>query len=145
MQTVRMKEVNMSTNANKELLRHYHDAWSKGDLEQLRHMLDDNCVTHNLATGEERGVDFETEACAIWHQSFGDVQVHIQQMVAEGDKVTVHWLLTSTHTGDFMGIEATQKPVHVPGMEINRVMDGRIAEIWRLSDTMSLMQQLGAV
>jgi hypothetical protein len=30
----------------------------------------------------------------------------------------------------------------VPGMEINRITKGKIAEIWRLSDTMSLMQQL---
>ena len=132
-------------NNNKELMQRYHKAWSNRDLEKLRTMLDDNCITYNLATGEERNVSFETEACEIWHQSFDNVQVNIQQMVAEDDKVTVYWLLSSTHTKEFMNIKATNKDVQVPGMEINRIVDGKIVEIWRLSDTMSLMQQLDAI
>ncbi len=135
----------MSIENNKDLMKSYHDAWSNRDLDKMQHMLYKDCITHNLATGEERGVQFETEACEIWHRSFDDVQVSIQQIVAESDKVTVYWLLTSKHTGKFMEIEATDKRVSVPGMEINRIKDGKIVEIWRLSDTMSLMNQLGAM
>ena len=126
-------------------MRNYHQAWSEGDLDKLRQFLADDCVTYNLATGEERDVSFETEACEIWHNSFDDVQVEIQQMVAEDDRVNVYWLLKSKHTHEFMEIEATNKDVQVPGMEINRIVDGKIVEIWRLSDTMSLMQQLDAM
>lgn len=135
----------MTTDENKALLRKYHAAWSKGDLQTLQSMLDKRCITHNLATGEERSVEFETEACQIWHHSFREVQVHIVQMLAEDDKITVQWFLTSTHSAKFMDIETTGKQVKVPGMEINRIANGKIIEIWRLSDTMSLMQQLGAV
>lgn len=132
-------------NENKRLMENYHQAWSRGNLEALRQFLDDDCITHNLATGEERDVSFEAEACEVWHRSFDNVQVEIQQMIAEGDKVVVYWRLKSRHTGKFMGIEATNKDLQVPGMEINRIMNGKIIEIWRLSDTMSLMQQLGAI
>ncbi len=45
----------------------------------------------------------------------------------------------------YVGIAPTGKPVRVPGMEVNRIANGKIVEIWRLSDTMSLMQQIGAV
>jgi predicted ester cyclase len=108
-------------------------------------MLDDSCITHQLATGETRPVEFEVEACEIWHRSFDDVQISIEQVVAEHDRVAVYWLLKSTHAREFMGIEAKGKRVYVPGMEINRMANGKIVEIWRLSDTMSLMQQLEAV
>ena len=101
---------------NKKLMERYHAAWSKGDLQQLQQMLDAKCVTYNLVTSEERGIDFETQACQIWHNSFTDVQVHIQQMVAESDKVSVYWHLTSTHTGEFMDIPATGKQIVVPGL-----------------------------
>lgn len=135
----------MSVAENKALLRRYLDAWGKGDVSQLRAMLHEDCTTPNLVTGEKRGIEFEVGACEIWHAAFSAVTLEIVQIVAEGDKVTVHWLLASTHTGDFMGIEATGKKVKVPGMEVNHVQDGKIIEIWRLSDTMSLMQQLDAV
>lgn len=135
----------MSLEENKVLLRQYLDAWGRGDLTQLRQMLAANYVSYDPTTGASLGDDFEAEACRIWHDSFDDVQVHIKQILAEGDRVTVYWLLTSTHTREFMGIAATGKKVSVPGMEINHIVNGRIAGIWRLSDTMSLMQQLGAL
>src|SRR5690606_37935315 len=103
-----------------------------------------DCVTHHLVNGEQRPVEFEIEACQVWHESFSDVDVKIEQLLAEGDRVTVYWRLHSTHTAEFIGIPRTGKAVVVPGMEINRIANGKIAEIWRLSDTFSLMQQLGA-
>lgn len=134
----------MTTEANKQLLRQYHAAWSSRNTQTLRQLLAENCVNHNLATGETRGVDFEIEACEMWHKSFSEVYVSVEQVVAEGNKVTVYWQLRSVHSGRFLEIDATGKSVNVPGMEINRIEDGKIAEIWRLSDTMTLMQQLGA-
>lgn len=135
----------MTNEANKALMRRYHAAWSAGDTDQLRQMLAEDCVTHNLVTGEKRPVEFEVEACRMWHESFSGVAVNIEQLVAEADRVTVCWRLHSTHSAEFLGIPATNQAVLVPGLEINRIAAGKIAEIWRLSDTFSLMQQLGAV
>ncbi len=134
----------MSAEENKQLLRRYQAAWSAGDTEALREMLHPECMNYHLVSGEARPLEFEIEACKLWHAAFSDVDVQIQQLLAEGKQVVVHWLLVSTHTREFMGIAATGKQVRIPGMEINRIVNGRIAEIWRLSDTMSVMEQLGA-
>jgi predicted ester cyclase len=128
-----------------QILRDFHAAWSRADYETLRQLLAPDCINYNLVTGEQRGIDFELEACRIWHAGFSDVNVRIQQILEKEDRVVVHWQLASRHTGEFMGIAPTQKFVTVPGIEINRVADGRIAEIWRLSDGLSVMQQLGAM
>jgi hypothetical protein len=48
-------------------------------------------------TDEARTVDFETQACQTWHDAFDHVQVNIQQMIAQGDRVTMYWKLTSVH------------------------------------------------
>jgi predicted ester cyclase len=134
--------VTAANEPHRVLMQRYHAMWSAGYADSLQEMLAENCITHNLATGEEHGREFESQACRIWHAAFSEVQVNIEQMVVEGDKVTVYWRLSSTHTGPFMNIDATGKRIDVPGMEINRIAKGKIAEIWRLSDTMSLMQQL---
>jgi steroid delta-isomerase-like uncharacterized protein len=135
----------MITEEYKQLLRRYQAAWSAGDTDSLREMLHPECVNYQLVTGEARPLEFEIDACKTWHAAFSNVDIQIQQIVAEGNRVVVHWLLVSKHTNEFMGIAASRKIVKIPGMEINRIQDGRIAEIWRLSDTMSVMEQLGAV
>ncbi len=135
----------MTTDANKKLITHYLKTWGLGDTERLLGMLAKDCVTHNLATGKELGIEFEKEACEIWHAAFDNTRLRIDKLVAEDDLVSAYWTLTGKHCGTFMDIAPTRKMVSVPGMEINRLENGKIVEIWRLSDTMSLMQQLGAV
>ena len=62
-----------------------------------------------------------------------------------GELVTVHWLLLAVNDKPFMGMAATGASVRCPGFEVNRIRAGRILEVWRLSDTFSLMQQLKAI
>jgi predicted ester cyclase len=44
-----------------------------------------------------------------------------------------------------MGIRPTNKKVAISGIMIDRVVGGRIAEEWEESDTLGMMQQLGAI
>jgi predicted ester cyclase len=53
--------------------------------------------------------------------------------------------ISGTHTGDFMGIPATNKSFEVECMDMIRIEDGKCAEHWGVTDMMSLMQQIGAV
>ena len=46
-------------------------------------------------------------------KGFSDVQWHIIDMIADEDKVAVHWDLTGTHDGEFMGIKPTNKKISV--------------------------------
>lgn len=127
------------------LVRRYLAAWGAGDIDAMRDMLAENVASYEPVTGDPRGVEHELGACRTWHDAFSDVELRVEQIVANEDTVAVYWLLLSTHTGAFMSIPPTGEAVRVPGMEINRVVDGKIAEIWRLSGTMELMTQLGAV
>jgi steroid delta-isomerase-like uncharacterized protein len=133
------------TNDHRNLLRDYHAAWAQGDLDALDATLHPDFVTYNLSNGEERNSQWEKDNCAMWHRAFSETEVTIQQMLVDDQRVTVHWRLTATHTGEFMGIPATDTQVSIAGMEINRIADGLIRETWRLSDTMTLMQQLDAL
>lgn len=135
----------MNTDANKRLITQYLDAWEQGDTDALKRMLSPDAVTHVSATRDERSHDFEPDACAAWVAAFPDTQLTVKTLVAEGDSVAVYWEITATHKAEFVGIPATDKTVTFGGLEINRIKDGKIVEIWRLSDTMTLMGQLGAM
>jgi hypothetical protein len=49
----------------------------------------------------------------------------------------------ATHPGEFQGLPPTQKRVSFSGLELNRFVDGRVAEHWFQLDALSLLQQLG--
>jgi predicted ester cyclase len=42
-----------------------------------------------------------------------------------------------------MGLPATGKPITMTGIEIFRIKDGKIAELWGEANLLGLMQQLG--
>jgi len=48
------------------------------------------------------------------------------------------------HRGDLFGIAATGRRIRVAGINIERVVDGRIAEIWHAEDIAGLMAQIGS-
>jgi predicted ester cyclase len=49
------------------------------------------------------------------------------------------------HTGDHLGVAASNSPVEFTGISIVRIRDGQIVEAWNNFDFMSMNQQIGAL
>lgn len=67
------------------------------------------------------------------------------QMIAEGDRVVAHYRMHGVHRGEFLGVAATGKPIHMDGMTIVRFVDGKFAERWGVLDLLPLCKQLGVI
>ena len=65
-------------------------------------------------------------------------------MVAEGDKVAARITMTGTHKGEYMGAPPTNKKITIRAIAIERFAGGKIVEEWGMSDTLSILRQLGA-
>lgn len=76
---------------------------------------------------------------------FPDVQVTVEDLLSDGDRVIERTTARATNTGEFNGIPATGKPVTWTEIHIYRMEDGRIAEMWSEIDLLGLLIQLGAV
>jgi steroid delta-isomerase-like uncharacterized protein len=74
---------------------------------------------------------------------FPDYDIHIDDVVAEGDKVVLRFTFRGTNSGDYFGIPSTGKPVTIRFVEIFTVRDGQIASIWHVANVLDVMQQLG--
>ena len=70
---------------------------------------------------------------------------HIDDLIAEGDKVVARTTMRGTHLGSFFGVPPSGKTVEMTGVHIVRIADGRIIEHWGNNDDLGLMRQLGAV
>jgi steroid delta-isomerase-like uncharacterized protein len=75
--------------------------------------------------------------------AFPDVQINIEEMIGEGDKVVVWWTFHGTHRGSFQGIPATGKTVEWDGMDLYTMSDRKITSLMRKADSRALLQQLG--
>lgn len=126
------------------LMRRFLELWARGDADDLREMFSAEAITHVSATRTEPSRTFEPNACASWAAGFSDTDLQIRKLVAERDSVTAYWVITATHTAEFVGIPATNREVTFAGMEIHRIKANKIVEVWRISDTFDLMQQLQA-
>jgi predicted ester cyclase len=69
----------------------------------------------------------------------------IDDEIAEADRVVHRWTWHLKHTGDFSGIPASGREATITGMTVVRLSAGLIVEHWAIVDSLSLMQQLGAI
>jgi predicted ester cyclase len=66
-------------------------------------------------------------------------------MFAAGDKVVARITIKGTHQGEFMGMPPTGRSISFRGIDIIRFSNGKLVEHWGLTDTIAMMQQLGAM
>jgi steroid delta-isomerase-like uncharacterized protein len=134
------------TEANLATMKRAFEALARKDLDACVALLTPDFKI-NLA-----GVPYQASGHKAWLsnagqmiRAFPDLSVHIDDMFASGDKVTVRVRFTGTQTGDFLGVPPSGKRIDYESQEIYRFEDGKLAEEWICSDTMTMMTQIGAV
>lgn len=138
----------MSTEENKALVRRWFlAAWNEGNLDLADEVIAPDYDPHPAPSDVDfgPGPEGQKQLIAFYRNAFPDVQMEIEDMVAEGDRVVVRWRATGTHTGELMGVPASGKHTTVTGMFINRVANGKLVEGWTSFDALGLMMQIGAV
>lgn len=88
--------------------------------------------------------DTETAALQAWWAAASDVHLAVDDLFASGELVTVRYRLLGTNDGPLAGRPPTGKPFVLHGCTILQVVGGRVKQVWRYSDALGLMQQLGA-
>ena len=136
----------MSVEANKATVRRIADEiFSRRKLDVIDDIFAPHYVGHTQHGKVVHGAAGLKQFVAQYLAAFSHTQSVVEDQVAEGDRVVVRLTFTGTHTGPWMGIPPTGKPVTVKGMALYRLQDGKIVEQWTIGDTLGLLQQLGAV
>jgi steroid delta-isomerase-like uncharacterized protein len=130
------------TDLERDLGRRWFElVWNQGRREAIAEMLAPDGVIHDGGI-DTRGPDGFYPFFDRMSASFSDLHVTVEDTIAEGDKVCVRWTCKARHTGDGLGIAASGKNIHVTGVAICRVADGKIVEAWQNWDMMAMMEQI---
>ena len=128
------------------LMRQAYDHINAGDLDGFGAMLDEDMVEHEDAAGLPQNKEGVLQFFAMFRAAFSDLRMDVEDMAMADDKMWTRVRITGTNDGEFMGMPATGKSVDFQGIDIIRISDaGKAVEHWGVTDTMKMMQQLGAV
>ena len=128
---------------NKEIQRGYIEALNRGDAAFVEGYLHPEYVFHG-AMGDLNKEQFSQTHTAIL-AAFPDLELTIEDQIAEGDKVVMRWTGRGRHQGEFQGLAPTGKEVVITGITISRIEGGKEVEAWEEVNMLGLMQQLGAI
>ena len=131
---------------NKTLVRRLmEDDLSRGDEAVADEIIHPDFLDHTNPPGMQQGVEGHKAIARLFRGAFPDLEWHIDDLIAEGDKVVARTTMRGTQRGEFFGIPPTGKAVTMNGVHILRIAEGKIAEHWGSNDDLSLMRQLGAI
>lgn len=135
-----------SIEANKALVRLLlEEDISRGDEAVAERIIHPAFVDHTNPPGMQHGLGGHKQIVALFRAAFPDQWWHIEELIAEGDRVVARTTMRGTHRGDFFGIPPTGRAVTLAGVHVVRVADGKIAEHWGCNDDLGLMRQIGAL
>ncbi len=130
---------------NKTIARKvFEEVQSQGNLALVDELVAGDYVGHTPLK-EIHGPEGTKQFFSMLREAFPDMQVTVEDQIAEGDKVVTRWTCRGTHKGEFQGMPPTGKQMTMTGITIFRIADGKLVEGWTNPDLLGLMQQLGVV
>lgn len=119
-----------SSDHNKSLVRRWvTELWNKGNLTVASEIFASTYV-HRTPVATYADLAAFLQMISNFRLGVPDVQVIVQDLIAEDDKLVFRWQLTGTHRGTLFGIAATNKSITHSGITIQRVENGKIVEAW---------------
>jgi len=133
--------------ANKKIAeRLAEEVFSKGKMDVFDEIFANNYIMHNMPVPNIPGTKegFRKLVLATRH-AFPDVQVHIDDIVAEGDFTVFHDHVEASSKGDFLGVPPNNKRIAWTEIHFLRIVDNKIVEHWTNFDQLGILMQLGAI
>ena len=135
--------------ANKEIGRRVLlEIWSQGRFDVIDDLYAPDYVDHvnrGPEPEEVHGPEGLKAAVTLFRSAFPDLQYTVDDVLAERDLVMTRFSASGTQRGEFLGAPPTYRRITYTGIDVNRVVDGRIVESWVQYDALGLLQQVGLV
>ena len=131
---------------NKRLIgKYYENMWNGWDFSVADEIIHPDIEFRGSIGLTVKGRDGFKGYMNTIRAAFPDFHNTIEELVAEGDSVVAVLTYSGTHRGTLFGVAPTGKRIQYVGTAIFRIEAGQVTRGWVLGDTLSLLQQLGAV
>src|SRR5689334_5556504 len=112
---------------NKALMRRwFEEVWNKGRAETIPEMFAEEGIAHGLSVDPAnslRGPAGFLPFHAQFREAFPNIEVVVEDQLAEDDLVATRCSVRGKHAGDSLGVAATGSPVEFTGITITRITE----------------------
>jgi steroid delta-isomerase-like uncharacterized protein len=128
--------------------RWFKEVWSNRRVDLIEQLLSHDSIAHGLqdvSGNAPRGHEGFRNLYYAFSSAFPDLELLVEDTVAERDMVVARCTVKGTHRGDGLGVAPTLRSVEFAGLCMMRLKDGKITEVWNQFDFMNMYHQLGVL
>jgi predicted ester cyclase len=126
---------------NEAVVRRFITETDRGNHEIVLEIMTEDVCWHLGGGALDR--DALLAASKSFNAAFPDLTHGFEDLFSVDDRVVMRGVNSGTHTGEFMGLAPTARPVRFGILIIFRFERGLIAEAWEEADVLGLLTQLG--
>jgi predicted ester cyclase len=115
-----------------------------GEVHRFAELLHDGVIVHAPFGLSTTGMAAEQESWRRARAAMPDLHHAFEVVVREGAFEAARCVVTGTLMGEYGGLRAEAAPFRIDQALFARLEDGKIAELWEIVDTESLLTQLGS-
>ncbi len=133
----------MSAERNKaSVRRYYEEMWNRWDFALVDELIGEDVIFRGSLGVTVQGRKGFKEYMRTVRRAFPDFHNHVEELIAEDERVVARLTYTGTHQGELFGIGATERRVSYAGAAIFRITGGYVVEGWVLGDIHGLVRQI---
>ncbi|PHQ78889.1 MAG: hypothetical protein COB66_07995 [Coxiella sp. (in: Bacteria)] len=127
---------------NKKIIERFcTELWHNHNLSIIDEVFHEDAIIHSPFNIKQGSITMH-DAAKKWLESFPDLEITINDLIAEDDKVVARWTAHGTHMGSFFDTTPTHNAVTYSGVTTFEFKEGKVAEYWSLVDINAILAQL---
>jgi len=131
---------------NKDIVRRfYEEVVNTGNTDRIHEFISEEYTEIFDGKRYPSGIEGAKAHVIGVRQTYHDLTISIERQIAEDDWVVSCITTSGTHKGSWLGIEPTGKPVVFTGVNVDRIVDGRIVEHGGAANMLGPLLEIGAV
>lgn len=136
----------MSLDANKAVVRRfYEEVINGGRVELLTEVVGQDYTEVVDGRRYEVGLEGARAHALGVRQTYPDLHLTIDRQIAEGDWVVSCITASGTHLGEWLGIAPTGRRVTFTGVNVDRVVGGKLVEHGGAANMLGPLLEIGAI
>jgi predicted ester cyclase len=104
----------------------------------------EDIIDHNLPPDAPQGIEAYRQHLAAVRHTYGDFHLVIEAQIAEDEWVVTRVTVTGIHQQEWLGLKPGGKRITLTGINLDRIVDGKIVEHWGEANTLAALFQMGA-
>jgi steroid delta-isomerase-like uncharacterized protein len=123
----------------------FDEVWNQGREDTIDRLFAPDAIAHGLPGAPLNGPAAFRGIFAAFRGAFPDIRIDVERVISTSDSVAAEVRVTGTHSGDTLGVPATNRHIDFHGMTMATVADGQVRECWNCFDFLTMYAQLGVV